>query len=522
MEAMAVRPELRFQGIQQFEDALNNKRVAEYPKVKIKKRKRRRNWILAMAGLLVLAVGVSIGLYSTVLKPENRIFDSVVAENTQIEIWVENQDQKEWLEALRDGGFTTTGGTDDTVSTGSELKVGQMQRDNQKVTYEVEVHENMEADLKKANESTEDDLELPNMFLSDHVADLAEYQLVSLKDNVYEALDTSAYEYMSEYEKNFPDMTEMPTGLNTLLLYHASIEYNQDNGLLTDNDMTADGVTFVQDKVDKDTGKVSFEDLIPALAEEYKADKELNPAYAVVSAESIPESLMLVNSRWQKVMEKNESPEPAMRTELMNILRFNQAAAEPKYMLNKGVTDKSYGEIYGNNIVSDVTFRGRMNAMVKEQAEKGANPVSDYDDAAVVTCQDKMLVTLSERFAITGTSTEDEQTACMRLLWVMLTQNGQDKKATSTGALSYPILRSCLMDFEKYNRKFGKFVTLVQNKNQCILVGRLTGAMEVFSDGLKEILADENAQIDDTLLQEYCAGYIRNNGADENEAQKGE
>lgn len=519
MEAMAVRPELRFQGIQQFEDALNNKRIAEYPKVKLKKRKRRRNWILATAGLLVLAVGVSIGLYSTVLKPQNRIFDSAVKENTEIEIWVENQDQKEWLEALRDGGFYGTGEADDAES-GAEQKVAKMQRDNQNVIYVVEVHENMEKDLKEANVSTEDDLELPNMFLSDHVSDLSEYPLVSLKDNVYEALDTSAYEYMSEYETNFPGMTEMPTGLNTLLLYHASIEYNQDNGLVSDNDITNGDLSYVQDKV-ADTGKVELEELIPALAEEYKADNMLNPAYAVVSDESIPASLVLWNNRWQKVMEKNETPEPAMRAELMNILRFDQAAAEPAYMLNKDVADKAYGEIYGNNIVSDVTFRSRMNAMTKEQAEKGANPVSDYDDTAVVTCQDKMLVMLSERFAITGTSTEDEQTACMRLLWVMLTQNGQDKKATSTGALSYPILRTCLSDFEKYNRKFGKFVTLVQSKNQCVLVGRQTGAMQEFAGGLQEILSQSDTEIDDTVLQEYCAGYIQQE--DENvETQKGE
>ena len=42
MEALSVRPELRFQGIQQFQEALQNKRIAEYPKEKIRKRKRMR------------------------------------------------------------------------------------------------------------------------------------------------------------------------------------------------------------------------------------------------------------------------------------------------------------------------------------------------------------------------------------------------------------------------------------------------------------------------------------------------
>ncbi|MBO5303942.1 MAG: serine/threonine protein kinase [Lachnospiraceae bacterium] len=500
MEAIAVRPELRFQGIQQFEDALNNKRAAEYPKVKIKKRKRRRNWILATAALLVLAVGISIGLYSTILKPENRIFDAVVADNTAIEVWVENKEQKAWLESLKDGGFIMAAGenTDSTESTDAVQKVSAMQKDNQKVTYMVEVHENMEADLKATEE-------LPDMFISDHVSNLSAYDPVSLRDNVYEAIDISLYEYMSEYEKYFPEMQEMPTGLDTLLLYHASVEYNQDNGLIVDNDTVLSGITYAQEKIDTETGTVAIEDLLPAVTEEYKVEDKLHPGYAVVADTAIPYAMVLQNTGWEKVFEKKENPEPAMRSEAMHILKFNQAAKAEKYILNYGVADRSYGDIYGNNIVSDVTFRSRMNILAKEQQDKGANPVSDYTDTAVVTCDDKMLVAFSERFAITGTSTEDEQTACMRLLWVMLTQNGQDKKAASTGAMSYPILKTCLADFEKYNRKFSHFPALVQEKSPCVLVGNLSGAMNVFADGLMESMAEE---VSDSVLQGYCEEFI--------------
>lgn len=501
MEAMAVRPELRFQGIQQFEDALNNKRMAEYPKVKIKKRKRRRNWILATTALLVMAVGISIGLYSTILKPKNRIFDVVVKEDTVIDIWVENQDQKEWLESLREGGFVLAEGKNAVAaeSTDAEQNVFKMQTDNQKVTYIVEVHEDMEADLK-------DTEELPNMFISDHVSNLAEYEPVSLKDNVYEAIDITAYEYMSEYEKNFPDMQEMPTGLNTLLLYHASVEYNQDNGLSSDNDTTSSRVEYVQKKVDETKGTVDLRNLIPVTTEDYTTEGKLTPCYAVFSDESVPLAMLMQNSRWKKVFEKKENPEPAMRAEAMHILKFNQAAKEKSFLLNSGVVERSYGDIYGNNIVADVAFRSRMNALTKEQQDKGANPVSDYNNTAVVTYDNKILVEFSERFAITGTSSEDEQVACMRLLWVMLTQNGQDKKAASTGAMSYPMLKTCLADFEKYNRKFSHFPALVREKNQCVLVGSLTGAMDAFADGLKKSTTEE---LSDSVLQNYCEEFIR-------------
>lgn len=82
MEAMAVRPELRFQSIQQFEDALESKRMAEYPKVKQKKRRRRRNWTISLVSVLVLAVVVGFTLFSTVLKKESRIFDTTLHKDT--------------------------------------------------------------------------------------------------------------------------------------------------------------------------------------------------------------------------------------------------------------------------------------------------------------------------------------------------------------------------------------------------------------------------------------------------------
>ena len=49
MEALSVRPEFRFQGIQQFQEALQNKRIAEYPQEKIRKRKRTRNWTIILS-----------------------------------------------------------------------------------------------------------------------------------------------------------------------------------------------------------------------------------------------------------------------------------------------------------------------------------------------------------------------------------------------------------------------------------------------------------------------------------------
>ena len=150
MEAMAVRPELRFQSIQQFEDALESKRMAEYPKVKQKKRRRRRNWTISLVSVLVLAVVVGFTLFSTVLKKESRIFDTTLHKDT-ITIWVENEKQKEMLDSVASKNFVS--------SENASERVNQMLQDNKKITVNVvnitkdNPDATMSQELKKAKEN---------------------------------------------------------------------------------------------------------------------------------------------------------------------------------------------------------------------------------------------------------------------------------------------------------------------------------------------------------------------------------
>lgn len=66
MEALAVQPALRFQGIQQFDDAINGKRKAEYPKVKLRIRKRKRIMVACMSLLALAAIGLAA--YFSIIK----------------------------------------------------------------------------------------------------------------------------------------------------------------------------------------------------------------------------------------------------------------------------------------------------------------------------------------------------------------------------------------------------------------------------------------------------------------------
>ena len=304
MEALAVRPELRFQGIQQFEEALLNKRAAEYPEVKLRKKKRKRNWIISLSVTLTLAVGVIFGLYSTVLKPENRIFDTSVSEDT-ITVWVENEDQKKQIDELKLDGFRKGN------SVSEDEKVRTMQAENEKIEIEVEVHKDMENDLKAA--STDENISMPNMFLTDHVSNIEDYSLVSMEDNVYASLNLEKYIFMSEYEKQFAGMKEMPTGIDTLLLYTCQFDYDKNNRLDDSNAAVTEG------------GTVEISELVSDNAENYYADKKLNSALAVFNGSSRAYAALLENPDWMRIYGKKENPNQNILKTLSDIQRFNQA-----------------------------------------------------------------------------------------------------------------------------------------------------------------------------------------------------
>lgn len=100
MEALAVQPDLRFQGIQQFEDAINGKRRAEYPKVKLKIKKRKRI-VIACASVLVLAT-VAVGglLFNNKIKHSDKLYNenAKIEKDTDIVVWVDSEKMKSTVE----------------------------------------------------------------------------------------------------------------------------------------------------------------------------------------------------------------------------------------------------------------------------------------------------------------------------------------------------------------------------------------------------------------------------------------
>lgn len=499
MEAMAVKPELRFQSIQHLEDALQSKRAAEYPREKLKKRKRRRNWIISLTATLVLAVAVTIGLFSTVLKPENRIFDSVLKED-KITVWVENKDQKEKLDYIVNHNFKFDEKNTDTK--GISETTEKMLKNNKNIDVEVvDITENdkdatMDAKLKEAKEKKEGGM--PDMFLSDHVCGLEEFNLVSMKDNVYAAIDPEDYLYMSEYPMNFRDMKEMPTGINVLMFYTCSIKTGksqkmQTSGLFDRLENVIELSEIVSANIGENSGRVEytyFPSPYSTKASILQNAGCLNKSGGITPDTEMVENLNTYMAELSKPLEVKGKKKKKGRYELYSDGTGNET------------------KIYGNSVLCDVRYRQQMERIRNAGVAAGNKEENVLDDyrVSVVTGNGKMLVSYEDRYAISADSTKSKQTACMRLLWIMLGEAAQSNNYAADGSTPFPINRDAFHEFFRYNEKYKGFRSLVENRKACILIGRSSADIEYFEKGLSG-----KGSLNKKVIQDYCSGYATGN-----------
>lgn len=479
MEAMAVRPELRFQSIQQFDDALHSKRIAEYPKVKLKKRKRRRNWIISLSATLVLAVGVTIGLFNTVFKEKSRLFDTTLTKDT-ITIWVDSEDQKTMLDSVAKNNYVPSdnmGQVSDRVKTMLEnnknitVNVVNIKADNPKATMETKLQE------AKKNGT------MPDMFFTDHVKDLSVYHLASYEDNVYAELDPEQYLYMSAYEKYFPDMKEMPTGINTLMLYAKKYQANNNN-TLQDSQLYNKGDTI-------------------ELSEVEKASKaEGSTEYTYIRHPNVVKLSILKNQSCFDCVSGRLKPDTDLVTNLSTYLLDVSQRGESK----KGMVWEGGAIDYGNSTIATSDYRAYLYLFSEDVAKNSVtkNQVSNYS-ISVLTQDDKMLVQYDDKFAINADSSENKQTACMRFMWTLLGEAAQGNYYQADSTTPFPINKGAFEEFFKYNPSFTCFQKLVKKKKGCILLGRGISELNSFENGLRNNCSNS------LEVKNYCSEYAAKN-----------
>lgn len=483
MEALAVKPELRFQSIQQFEDALKSKRIAEYPKVKLKKRKRRRNWIISLTVLLVLGAGVLAGLMNTVFKPEDEVFDSTLKEDT-ITVWVDSEEDRAKMETIVRDNFYPS----EKTSTENE-KLKKVREDNKKVNVEVvnvaQDGSSMEDRLAEAREQGT----MPDMFLSDQVRKLEDYPLISLKKAVYDNIEPEQYLYLDTYPKYCSSMKEIPTGINTIFLYSA--RFNREQNGKMEKGTLADSAFYATEGSSVETEELFTKNTEPVRQEFTMVGNGYSTKAAILTDGScfVPE-------------EGELRPDTAL---VNNLGRFAARMREDTQNPQINLSLAKDSSVTGNSVIAGVEYRKVMNGLRDEGVHadnKKKNRVADYS-VKVLTQNGKMLVNYEDKFAISAESSRNKQIACMRLLRICLLESSQGENFSSTGDTPFPILKSAFDKFFEYNREFECFKDMVGNS--AYLIGDGQAEIAAFDAGICAL--SEKSGLTGRGILTYCTEY---------------
>ncbi len=204
MQAMAVRQEYRFQYVEHLQEAIEDKRVAEYPEEKMKRlRKKRRLAISITLSSLVACIAVALALVRW-MQQGNAVLNTPL-ETCKLTVWapyegsMTEQDAVSQMELLF---------TDFKSKENCERFPG-----NEKVTFECFAipAAQYEEELEKAKTlGTE-----PDIYCTDFVADANSLGLQEL----YEVLEEENYFGLSNYIEAHPEMKSIPFGLQTMCVY---------------------------------------------------------------------------------------------------------------------------------------------------------------------------------------------------------------------------------------------------------------------------------------------------------------
>ena len=415
MEALAVQPALRFQGIQQFDDAINGKRKAEYPKVKLRIRKRKRIMVACMSLLALAAIGVGGLFFNNKIKHSDKLYN----ENAKIEkatdrvVWVDNDKMKDTVEkTVSRANMKVKSAVKSTKASDGGQFTKEQKAENPKITVEVKNisdknsgYKDMDAALKAAKDGKE---KYPDMIQTDDITDITsgEKKMVSLKDNVYSMLNLRDYSYMSAYSKYYPDMKQMPTSFDIVLMYALKdIQTSRDKKSLMESrwygkDGDYDNCKTVElDEILKNAGSGS---------ESVYIDKKYRTLLSLYQNSTDVNS----DGTWDSSDEDIKS----------SIKQFDDVSADTVSWLKdknnygkKQFESNSENYLKGINIISGIEYRKEL---YKTQAAE-----SDGYRLLIPVIDGKMLVRYTGTFSIFDNDDKDKKLASERLLYYMVAQD---------------------------------------------------------------------------------------------------
>lgn len=415
MEALAVQPALRFQGIQQFDDAINGKRKAEYPKVKLRIRKRKRIMVACMSLLALAAIGVGGLFFNNKIKHSDKLYNenAKIEKATDIVVWVDNDKMKDTVEkTVSRANMKVKSAVKSTKTSDGGQFTKEQKAENPKITVEVKNisdknsgYKDMDAALKAAKDGKE---KYPDMIQTDDITDITsgEKKMVSLKDNVYAMLNLRDYSYMSAYSKYYPDMKQMPTSFDIVLMYALKdIQTSRDKKSLMESrwygkDGDYDNCKTVElDEILKNAGSGS---------ESVYIDRKYRTLLSLYQNSTDVNS----DGTWDSSDEDIKS----------SIKQFDDVSADTVSWLKdknnygkKQFESNSENYLKGINIISGIEYRKEL---YKTQAVE-----SDGYRLLIPVIDGKMLVRYTGTFSIFDNDDKDKKLASERLLYYMVAQD---------------------------------------------------------------------------------------------------
>jgi len=199
MKAMALKAEIRFQNVAAFRDAVFKNSKIDYPEVEYKKRRTRRGILIAGVMAVLVALVVTVSLYSTVLKPIQTL-ESIGIDPDTILVWIPVSDDADLQQ---------------TETEAWQRIIDGFQADNSQINVEFETIPALQY-AEKLNAVSGADR--PALFCADGLEGNWAESCAPL-DLLYTSLDPSQYLFLENYKTLFPSKKAMPLGFKVLTLY---------------------------------------------------------------------------------------------------------------------------------------------------------------------------------------------------------------------------------------------------------------------------------------------------------------
>jgi len=199
MKAMALKAEIRFQDVASFRDAVFKNSKIDYPEVEYKKRRTRRGVLIAGVMVVLVALVVTVVLYSTVFKPVQTL-ESITIDPDTIQVWAPVSDDAALQQTQTDAWQRIIDG---------------FNGDNSQIKVDFQAIPMSQYASKIATAAGADQ---PALYCGDGLGDNWADFCIPL-DLLFDSLDPKEYLFLQNYTTMYPSQKAMPLGFTVSTLY---------------------------------------------------------------------------------------------------------------------------------------------------------------------------------------------------------------------------------------------------------------------------------------------------------------